>query len=215
MHRYAIHRQFYLNPKVEYSMKILYWLLFGVVSKEFIVQHRKHHEYSDTWTDPHTPKFGFWKLLLICLIPSFFCPYKITVSSQDYERYGVYNYNTFVDRFPRLGVLVFLIISLLLFGWYGIVTWTVHLFVVNFLTITTITVFGHSFGYRNFNLNDYTKNIVPIGIVCVGEEMHNNHHMNSKRCNFAVNKNEFDLGFYYLKILNKFKLVEFKNGEIK
>ena len=63
MHRYVIHRQYYMNPKLEMVMKVLYWLLFDVVPKEFVVQHRKHHEYSDTWNDPHTPRFGYWKLL--------------------------------------------------------------------------------------------------------------------------------------------------------
>lgn len=214
MHRYVIHNQYVLNPKAEIVMRVMYWMLFGVVSKEFVVQHRKHHEHSDTWNDPHTPMFGFWKLLFICLIPSFFRSYKIIVSDEDYQRYGVVATEpTFIDKFSRLGVVLFLFISLLLFGWYGIIIWTIHLFVVNFLTITTITVFGHSFGYKNFNLGDYTKNIVPIGILCVGEEMHNNHHRYSRNCNFAVKENEFDLGFYYLKLLNNFNLIQFKKKE--
>jgi stearoyl-CoA desaturase (delta-9 desaturase) len=99
---------------------------------------------------------------------------------------------------------------MLLFGWLGILVWIVHLFVVNFLTIATITVFGHSIGYKNFDLGDYTRNVVPVGILCVGEELHNNHHRDSRLCNMAVNKNEFDLGFYYLQILNRLNLVQFK-----
>ena len=59
MHRYVIHRQYYLDPKAEWVMKIMYWILFGVVSREFVVQHRKHHEFSDTPMDPHTPHFAF------------------------------------------------------------------------------------------------------------------------------------------------------------
>lgn len=212
MHRYVIHRQYYLNQKLEMVMKIMHWILFGAVSKEFVVQHRKHHEFSDTFNDPHTPRFGFWKLLLNCLLPNFFWWYKIRVSDMDYRRYGVLESNTFIDNYPRLGLLLLLLINTLLFNWYGILIWVIHLFVVNLLTITTITVFGHSFGYRNFNLNDYTKNIIPIGILCIGEELHNNHHKDSRQCNFAVIKNEFDLGFYYLKVLNKFNLVQFKKA---
>ena len=213
MHRYVIHRQYYLDPKAEWVMKIMYWILFGVVSREFVVQHRKHHEFSDTPMDPHTPHFGFWMLLINCLVPSFFWWYRIKASDADCCRYGGETSNTFIDRYPRLGVLLLLLASILLFGWWGLLVWAVHLFVVNLLTITTITVAGHSFGYKNFDLNDLTRNIVSKGILCVGEELHNNHHKDSRHYNFAVNKNEFDLGFFYLQILNRFNLVQFKKNE--
>lgn len=212
MHRYEIHRQYLMTPRTEMTMKFMYWLLFGVVTRDFVVQHRKHHALSDTWNDPHTPRFGFWTLLRCCLIPDFFRSYKITVSNQEYYKYGVAPTpsSTFMDRYPRLGVGIFLLINVLLFGWLGVVAWLVHLFVVNFLTIATITVFGHSIGYKNFDLGDLTRNVMPVGILCVGEELHNNHHKNSRQCNFAVNKHEFDLGFQYLKVLHRFNAVQFK-----
>jgi len=211
MHRYTLHQQYNLNASAEITMKILYWILFGTVSQEFVVQHRKHHELSDTWSDPHTPRFGVWTLLMCCLIPSFFRPYKIQVAVEDYGRYGVeMSEPTFIDKHPRLGVILLLLINILLFGWWGILIWIIHLFVVSFLTIATITVFGHSIGYKNFDLGDLTRNVIPWGIVCVGEELHNNHHRDSRRCNFAVNTNEFDLGFCYLQVLNRLGLVQFK-----
>ena len=210
MHRYVIHQQYYLTPQAETMMKTLYWIVFGVVSREFVVQHRKHHEFSDTLQDPHTPRFGFWMLLANCLVPNFFWWYRIQVSDTDYSRYGGSTSNVFIDRYPRLGVVLLLLINTMLFDWLGILAWAIHLFVVNLLTITTITVFGHSFGYKNFDLGDLTCNIVPKGILCVGEELHNNHHKDSRSPNFAISKREFDLGFCYLQILNKFNVVQFK-----
>ena len=210
MHRYVIHRQFYLTPVAEQTMKIMYWLLFSTVPAEFVVQHRKHHELSDTPQDPHTPRFGFWMLLANCLVPNFFWWYRIQVSDADYHRYGGFRSDSLVDQYPRLGVVLLLAINIMLFGWIGIAVWVVHLFVVNLLTITTITVFGHSFGYRNFDLGDLTRNIVPVGILCVGEELHNNHHKDSRSPDFAISKREFDLGFCYLQILNRFGLVQFR-----
>ena len=212
MHRYVIHKQYEIAPRTEAVMKFLYWFLFDTVSKEFIVQHRKHHEFSDSFVDPHSPRFGFWSLLRNCLVPGFFRSYKIEISPDDYNRYGVSpnGSKSFIDRNPRLGPLLFLVLTVALFGWVGIPIWIAHLFLVNFFTITTITVFGHVYGYRNFELKDYTRNIVPIGILSIGEELHNNHHNNSKLYNFAVNKNEFDLGFFYLRILSKFNLIQFK-----
>lgn len=216
MHRYELHQQYHMTARTEATMRVLYWLLFGTVTRDFVVQHRKHHELSDTWNDPHTPRFGFWTLLACCLIPDFFRSYKITVTDQEYHRYGVDKVatKTFTDRHPRAGVLLLLVINLLLFGWMGAVAWLVHLFVVNFLIIATITVFGHSIGYKNYELGDLTRNVVPIGVLCVGEELHNNHHRDSRRCNMAVNKNEFDLGYWYLRVLNRLGLVEFKAESI-
>ena len=176
MHRYMIHRQYNIGPRVEKIMKVLYWILFDTVSNEFIVQHRKHHALSDSPTDPHSPIFGYWNLLGNCLIPGFFRSYEINVTDEDRIRYGGQISNTFIDRNPKLGVLLLLVINVSLFGFVGIASWLVHLFVVNFLTITTITVFGHAHGYKNFNLNDRTTNIMPVGILSIGEELHNNHH---------------------------------------
>ena len=209
MHRYVIHRQYSATSATETVMKTLYWLLFGTVSAEFVVQHRKHHALSDTMMDPHTPRFGFWSLLANCLVPNFFWWYRIRVSDADHNRYGGVTYNSFIDRYPRSGVIVFLVINTVLFGWWGVLAWAVHLFMVNLLSITTITVFGHSIGYKNFELGDLTRNIVPWGILAAGEELHNNHHKDSRRPNFAISKREFDLGFYYLQILNRFGLVQF------
>jgi stearoyl-CoA desaturase (delta-9 desaturase) len=214
MHRYVIHRQYSPTPATEQVMKVMYWLLFGTVSTEFVVQHRKHHALSDTAQDPHSPRFGFWNLLINCLVPNFFWWYRIQVSAEDRNRYSRPVPETFVDRWPRLGVVVFLLINLALFGWLGLVAWAIHLFVVNLLTIATITVFGHSFGYRNFELDDLTRNVVPVGILCIGEELHNNHHKDSRSPCFAISKREFDLGFYYLQILNKFNLVKFKEERL-
>jgi stearoyl-CoA desaturase (delta-9 desaturase) len=200
-----------MTTRTEMVMKVMYWLLFDVVTREFVVQHRKHHEFSDTWNDPHSPRFGFWSLLKSCMIPSFFRSYKITVSDAECQRYGAeVATDTFIDRNPKLGVLLLLLFSIVLFGWLGIVAWIIHLFAVNFLIITTITVFGHSVGRQNFELGDLTRNVVPVGILCVGEELHNNHHKDSRLCNMAINKNEFDLGFRYLQLLNRFNLVQFK-----
>jgi stearoyl-CoA desaturase (delta-9 desaturase) len=145
-----------------------------------------------------------------CLVPNFFWWYRIRVSDADYNRYGGSTATGLIDRYPRLGVVLFLAINIMLFGWLGIVAWAVHLFIVNLLTITTITVFGHSIGYKNFELGDLTRNIVPVGVLCVGEELHNNHHKDSRSPDFAISKREFDLGFRYLRILNRFGLVQFK-----
>ncbi|CAB4132224.1 OLE1 Fatty-acid desaturase [uncultured Caudovirales phage] len=210
MHRYAIHRQYEVKPWFEKTMKVMYWILLEGVPTDFIVQHRKHHELSDSYNDPHSPRFGYWSLLRSCLIPSFFVSYQLSLSPEDYKRYSVEPSDSFIEANPKLGVLLLLIVNIALFSWWGIASWIVHLFTVNFLTITTITVFGHAHGYKNFELGDYTTNIVPIGILSIGEELHNNHHSDSRRCNYAIKDNEFDLGYFYLKILEKLDLVKLK-----
>lgn len=60
---------------------------------------------------------------------------------------------------------------------------------------------GHSFGYRNFETEDCSKNNVLVGLLTLGEGFQNNHHHNSMSTNFSRRWYEVDLASYFLKIL--------------
>ena len=113
----------------------------------------------------------------------------------------------------RLGVLLLLVIDMSLFGWLGILSWTVHLFLLALLINASITTFGHTFGYRNYDTNDATTNIFPLGILSCGEELHHNHHKYPGNPNFAHKWFEFDLGWFYIKVFSFLRLVEVKKFE--
>jgi stearoyl-CoA desaturase (delta-9 desaturase) len=70
------------------------------------------------------------------------------------------------------------------------------------LAANVINGLGHAIGYRVFDTRDNSRNIVPIGIVICGEELHNAHHNNPHGAKFSSKWYEFDLGYFYLRILS-------------
>ena len=66
--------------------------------------------------------------------------------------------------------------------------------------INTLT---HMFGYRNFKTTDNSTNIPVLGILMWGEGWHNNHHANPNNPSFKHNWWEFDIGGWFIKLLEK------------
>jgi stearoyl-CoA desaturase (delta-9 desaturase) len=60
---------------------------------------------------------------------------------------------------------------------------------------------GHYWGYRNFQTEDDSTNIVPWAAWIGGEELHNNHHAYPTSAKFSLRWYEFDLGWMYIRIL--------------
>ena len=66
-----------------------------------------------------------------------------------------------------------------------------------------------SWGYRNYNTNDDSTNMSPIGVIIGGEELHNNHRLpNSTK--FSLKPWEFDIGWMYIKVFGFFGLCKVK-----
>ena len=60
LHRTATHRALTLHPALEFVFKFALWLTTGLLTKEWVAVHRKHHAFTDQEGDPHSPKLeGF------------------------------------------------------------------------------------------------------------------------------------------------------------
>jgi stearoyl-CoA desaturase (delta-9 desaturase) len=212
IHRGLCHKHYTPTSFLEHIFRFLLWLTDGVITKPWVAQHRKHHRYTDVQGDPTSPKlFGFWHVTKACLIPNFVSPYKYYLSDWAMENYGGGTPNDWLEKniycHVRIGVLLLLIIDVMLFGWLGIASWVIHLFLVALLINVTITTFGHTFGYRNYESIDSTTNIFPLGVLSCGEELHHNHHKYPGNPNNAHKWFEFDLGWFYIRILAKLRLL--------
>jgi stearoyl-CoA desaturase (delta-9 desaturase) len=69
---------------------------------------------------------------------------------------------------------------------------------------------GHYWGYRTFQPEDTSTNIVPWGMLIGGEELHNNHHAYPTSARFSIRWYEFDLGWQYIRALARLKLAQVK-----
>jgi stearoyl-CoA desaturase (delta-9 desaturase) len=103
-----------------------------------------------------------------------------------------------------------LAIDLVLFGWVGPVIWAVQMLWIPFWAAGVINGVGHYWGYRNFETQDTSRNIAPIGILIGGEEFHNNHHAYGSSAKLANKWWELDIGWVYIRALELFGLASVK-----
>jgi len=56
LHRCQAHRGLDLHPAVSHFFRFWLWLTTGMVTKEWVAIHRKHHARVETADDPHSPQ---------------------------------------------------------------------------------------------------------------------------------------------------------------
>ena len=103
-----------------------------------------------------------------------------------------------------------LIIDVILFGPIGITMWAVQMMWAPVMAAGIINGVGHYWGYRNFQAEDASRNIVPWGILIGGEELHNNHHAYATSARLSNKWYEFDIGWLYIRILEMMGLAKVK-----
>jgi stearoyl-CoA desaturase (delta-9 desaturase) len=196
------------HPIVEHGMRFWLWLTTGITTVEWVACHRKHHAFSDREGDPHSPvQEG---VLEIVFGGVFF--YKEAVKDQDMlEKYGKGCPTDWIERHlyskrTMAGLLTMMAVDLMLFGIpTGLVVWScMAVWIPIFGNV--INGIGHAFGYRNFDTKDSSRNIIPLGLWIVGEELHNNHHADPKSATFRAKWYEFDIGWVYIKVLSWVRL---------
>ena len=178
LHRAQAHRALELGPVPSHVFRFWLWLTTGMVTKEWVAIHRKHHAKCETVDDPHSPvakgiETVFWKGSEL---------YRAEAKNQ--ETIAKYGHNTPDDwlernlysRFSWQGVALMLIIDVLAFGAIGLTVWAVQMAWIPVTAAGIINGIGHYWGYRNFEAPDASTNISPWGIIIGGEELHNNHH---------------------------------------
>ncbi len=212
LHRSQAHRALDLHPIASHFFRFWLWLTTGMRTNEWVAVHRKHHAFSDKPGDPHSPKvFGIKKVLLEGAEL-----YSAECLNQDtLNRYSHGTPKDWIERhlyqpYSYLGISLMLVIDLILFGLPGISIWAIQMLWTPLLAAGIINGIGHFFGYRNFECDDAARNIVPIGIIIAGEELHNNHHTFGSSAKLSYKWWEFDIGWLYIRILSFFKLAKVK-----
>ncbi len=212
LHRSQTHRAVAFHPVVDHFMRFWLWMTTGMVTKQWVAIHRKHHQASDTESDPHSPKvYGIWRVLF----GGAFLYHKASKDRIMVEKLGVGTPNDWIEEnlytpHSRLGILLMLIINLFLFGPWGFVVWGVQMIWIPFWAAGVVNGLAHWVGYRNTDTKDTSRNIIPLGIIIGGEELHNNHHADGSNPKFKQRWWEFDEGWMWIKILSKLGLAKIR-----
>ena len=212
LHRGQTHRAVQFHPAINHFMRFWLWLTTGMVTKQWVAIHRKHHQTSDTKDDPHSPQvYGIWRVLF----GGAFLYHTASKDTAMVEKLGVGTPNDWLEQnvystHSRLGILIMLIIDLLLFGPWGLLVWGIQMIWVPFWAAGVINGLSHWWGYRNTDTKDTSRNLWPWAFWIGGEELHNGHHADGANAKFSQRWWEFDIGWLYIKILMFFKLAKLR-----
>ena len=212
LHRHQAHRAMDLHALPAHFFRLWLWLGTGQVTKEWVSIHRKHHAKCETLEDPHSPQAHgiekvFWQGAELYRAES--------KNKETMTKYGHGTPNDWIERnlytrFSWQGVGLMMIINLALFGAAGLAVWAVQMVWIPVTAAGIINGIGHYWGYRNFEAPDASTNISPWGIMIGGEELHNNHHTYPTSAKFSVKPYEFDIGWVYIRALEKMGLAKVK-----
>jgi len=203
LHRSQAHRAVDLHPVVSHFFRFWLWLTSGMVTKEWVAIHRKHHAKCETPDDPHSPQTRGLKKVFWEGSELYRAEAKV---AETLEKYGHGTPDDWLERnvysrHSAKGIVLMMAINLVLFGPLGLTIWAVQMAWIPVTAAGIINGIGHYWGYRNFACEDASTNIMPWGILIGGEELHNNHHAYGTSARLSNKWYEFDIGWMYIKLM--------------
>ena len=210
LHRHQAHRALFLHPVVAHFFRFWLWLTTGMVTREWVAIHRKHHAHCERPGDPHSPRQAGLSTVLLRGAELY------RTASRDTDaiaRYAAGCPDDWIERrlygrFTWQGVGLLLVIDVALFGVIGLSVWGVQMLWIPVLAAGVINGAGHAIGYRNFDCQEAATNILPLGLLIGGEELHNNHHTFACSAKLSVKWYEFDVGWMYIRVLEWLQLAK-------
>lgn len=216
-HRFFAHKSYKANRFWQFLFAVLGGTAVQRGALWWASHHRKHHKYSDSERDIHSPVVhSFWWSHLGWFMSreGFKTDYSVI---KDLAKFPELR---FLNRFDGLVPLLF---AMLMFGlgefiahywpnagtngWqmlvWGFFISTVILFHATF----TINSLGHVWGKRRFKTRDDSRNNFWLALLTLGEGWHNNHHRFASSARQGFYWYEIDISYAVLKVLSWLRIV--------
>jgi stearoyl-CoA desaturase (Delta-9 desaturase) len=191
-HRLFTHRAFDAPRPVRYVFAVLGSMAVQGPLIDWVADHRKHHAFTDTEGDPHSPHHdhgdgfkgaleGLWYAHMGWLFVTQGTAEKRRFARDLLEDPGMRRISRSFPWLVLLGLLVPFAVGL---GWSGSITggltallWGgfVRIFMVHHVTWSVNSV-CHFFGRRRFDTDDFSTNVLWLALPSLGESWHHNHH---------------------------------------
>jgi stearoyl-CoA desaturase (delta-9 desaturase) len=214
LHRCLAHRALRLSPGVLVVCRVLIWAGTGTRPRQWVAVHRKHHAFTDTARDPHSPLvFGYARVQFanallyrkVARDPAAVARYARDLPADRWDR--VLFDHALVGLGLGVGILV------LLLGWQlALVAAGVHA-AYYLLSGGAINGVGHRFGRRPFD--NLATNNQWLAWLVVGEGLHNNHHAATTSSRLSLAKGEFDPGWWAIRLLVRLHLATLRHTETR
>jgi stearoyl-CoA desaturase (delta-9 desaturase) len=216
LHRALAHRALILHPLADWMFRFVLWFTTGQNRREWVAVHRKHHAFTDTERDPHSPLVhGFWKIQLWTVyyyVREARNPETLTRWAKDIRE-------DFGDRvlFSKgtVGGVIGVTAAMLALGpAWGLALSAMHLVLYVFVVAPSINGLGHWWGRRNFSGNSAT-NLRVLAWLTGGESLHNNHHAIPSSPKFSMGRLEFDPSWMVIRVLLMLRLARLVGERVK
>jgi stearoyl-CoA desaturase (delta-9 desaturase) len=218
-HRGITHQAVILRPGVIKLLQATGIWVTGLDPKAWAVMHRLHHLHSDQVGDPHSPaQLGVWgvwggqyraykhiiqKLIDKSDLEVNFVSKDIPLELSFLSFRGMSNYPYYLHAL--LGLLLWFFSGSFFLGLayvLGIISHPVQGWMVNSL--------AHTYGKRNFETPDSSKNNFWVALLVFGEGLQNNHHAHPQRAKFSFKPTEIDLGHFLCIIAEKLGMLKIR-----
>ncbi|MGO9457400.1 MAG: fatty acid desaturase [Acidimicrobiales bacterium] len=204
LHRSLSHRSLRLVPGVQGACRVLIWMLVGIRPRQWVAVHRKHHAFTDTPRDPHSPLvLGFPRVLF----GNAFLYRKVARDPTTTARYAR---DLPEDRWDRvlfnhavIGLSLGFGLLVLLVGWQlALIAAGVHA-AYYLLGGGAINAVGHRWGRRPFD--NKATNSQWLAWLVVGEGLHNNHHAAATSSRLSLAAGEVDPAWWCILLLMRLR----------
>lgn len=221
-HRLLTHQGFACPKWFEHMLAILGICTLQDSPARWVAIHRVHHRHSDEQEDPHSPLVSFFWGHMGWL----FVKNRDHVNVNSYERFARdLLRDPFYLKLERhatwLGIYVLHALALGLAGFLGgwISTGTVaggtqlglSVLVWGVFVRTVLVMHGtwmvnsaaHTWGYRNYDTTDESRNNLFVALISHGEGWHNNHHADQRAASHGHHWWELDMSWWIIRGLEK------------
>jgi fatty-acid desaturase len=197
------------------------WLT-GLDPKAWVCMHRRHHVYSDTPRDPHSPvRFGLFGVLVGQLrsyertlvgLARNEADYADLVADLDFDISRLNRRRVwFLPYVAHLAIALVVALptgmwALAACYWLGMMSHPIEGWIVN--------SFGHAIGGRNFETPDNSRNNHVAAWLIVGEGYQNNHHRYPASARFSYRWWEVDLGYGICMLLERLGVLEIERATL-
>jgi sn-2 palmitoyl-lipid 9-desaturase len=201
-HRLLTHRSLQVPQWLEYVLATIGALALEGGPIFWVAGHRAHHSHTeDENKDPYAASRGFWWSHFLWLIyprQQFFNYESYRKSALDLDRHAYYrwlNKNFLLLQIP-LGIVLYL-----LGGWSFVIYGMFVRAVFVWHSTWFINSATHAYGYRNFEVEDGSRNLWWAAILAYGEGWHNNHHARPRVAKAGLRWWEIDMTWWAIRVL--------------
>jgi stearoyl-CoA desaturase (delta-9 desaturase) len=199
-HRYFAHRSFQVAKWLHPVLTYLNVMSAFAPPTYWVIQHAHHHRTSDKNEDIHSPRRGLWQSWYGWLFDQPYVEFMLS-NKMAVAKAVIKSRVQWVERHYYKTLFVSIAIV-------AVINWQVALmyfvaYAAEMFRIGAVNTVCHSWGYRNHDTSDHSKNNILVGILGMGFGWHNNHHANPSRLILTERWWEIDIEGYIAWLLSR------------